>query len=193
MIGLIAFSALASKLPTYTVLLAPWAALLLARGLLAVRPLVSANFFQRTTIITLVLYGFLIVTGVLLYPRFEARIRWNSSMRPIARALRAQHAEVVYLDRYWPGIEFYFGEQVYYVLSREPRERADDNGVCPSLGRPHFVLPTQWKEHIASNAATNIWLVHYSQSGNAPFADARRDTNRREDIAVGDFELLRIK
>src|SRR5207249_2685044 len=84
LVGLIAFSAISSKLPTYTVLLAPWIALLFSRALLAQRQKLSKQTFKRGVLITLVCYGALLLAGMTLYPSFETRLRWNSSMRPIA-------------------------------------------------------------------------------------------------------------
>ena len=130
-VGLCLFSLVNSKLPTYTVVLSPWAMLLVARA-------VCRQSDARPTARRL-LPGFafaaVVLTGAaVLPPLSESRLGPNSSLRQVCRYLRAQGAREVDADHHWPGAEFYLENAHVRYVSRaadNQRERASDPGLTP--------------------------------------------------------------
>ena len=193
--GLIIFSCVSSKLPTYTLPLAPWAGLFMARILLKLQGVISARAFRWLTVTPIAAIGLLGVTVAEMAPRVESGLGLNSSVRETAAWLRAHGTQSIYVDSYWPALEFYFGEEVRYVTPIEPRQRTDDSGVCGGLGDRHFFLPTEWEGSLPGQTGKNVWLVRYNRARNSPF-DARLRRARpffREQTIIGDFWLARIQ
>ena len=163
LVGLVIFSLAGSKLPTYSLTLAPWAALGMAR-LIARWPETEPGPRLWPA------WGFALVAAigiVWLPPRYESRLGANASVRPVCAFLRAHHATRVDADHYWAGLEFYSGAQsVRYVIhidapgENDPlppgvygppvkkrrgrdehhHERVSDPGLSP----PRFVDPVLW-------------------------------------------------
>ena len=192
-VGLVVFSAISSKLPTYTLPLAPWTSVVLARSLLSSSALLLPKTFQRTLIAAggAFLSGLLAVT--LLIPHYESRLGANSSLRPVAKRLTERGAQLVYLDRYWPGLEFYFGEHVRYVVPHEPREDKDDRGFDDALKGTHFCTPEQWRQTLRGDTQTEIWLVRFRRAADSPFDSLIRSSQVTEKETVGDFLIARIR
>lgn len=172
--GLLIFSAAASKLPTYTLTLAPWAALGLARLIgerRAAAPWLAGVFAAVG------------IAGTMLIPRHESALGVNSSTRAVCAYLRARGATRVEADRYWPGMEFYLGDGVprYIVRDKNIRERASDPGLAPD----RFTDPAAW------TPAGGEWLVHLRK--------VRKSRLRAVPLAageswvrLGDFEIGRL-
>lgn len=166
--GLAIFSLAASKLPTYTLTLAPWAALGFAR-------LIPPRLARGVS----VAFVILAVGGVSLISVYESRLGVNSSLRAVCLHLRAHGAQRVEADRYWPGMEFYLGDDLprYIVRDKNLRQRASDFGLPPD----RFTDPAQW------TPTPGEWLVH--------FRKVRRSKLRAVPGAwtrLGDFELLQV-
>jgi 4-amino-4-deoxy-L-arabinose transferase-like glycosyltransferase len=172
--GLCVFSLVSSKLQTYTLTLAPWVALVFARILLW-RPGLSLAGMVRLALLMWVVYG----TGALVAPFYEASWGRNSSMRPVALFLSARGAEVVYADRYWPGLEFYGHEAIYYVGVRPPLEISADAGRVSQ----HFAPRPQRGE--------NAWFVHFRKQSADVFRAWLEDP-AVEKFQLGDFVVGRI-
>lgn len=192
--GLLIFSSISSKLPTYILPLCPWAAVLLARVLLALEAGMLPRAFRRWVTATTAGLVVALLGVIVFYPRFETVIGRNCSMRPIANELRRRGAQLVFTDFYWPGMEFYFGENVRYVVHKPPQQRGDDRGVCPAIGEPHFVLPQEWKRILERNQTVGVWLLHYRKPDNGAFLEFPGDNGAgQERVLMGDFVLVKLR
>lgn len=191
--GLAVFSLMSSKLVTYTVPFAPWAALFCARALISHVTEAQRPGMIRRSLITA--GGFIVfyVTASFALSHWESRLGDNgSSMREIGRALRDRKAAVIYADRYRPGLEFYFGEAVYYVTDNPPRQRPSDTGICEALGEPHFVAPAELAARLQRDATREVWFVRYKRKSNSPLTQALERGGSQETVRVGDFVLNRV-
>ncbi len=205
-VGLVIFSLAGSKLPTYSLTLAPWAALLVARFVARM----EMGFPQ----VLLPLTGFATVSGlVLLAPVYEARLGVNASVRPVCNFLRAQEATDVYVDHYWAGMEFYLPEKaVHYVIhldtpgDNDPlpsgvygppvkkhlgrdehhHERASDHGQQPL----RFVDPVIF---LSQPPSSDHWLVRFRRNADSPFMVIVPTRLRLDDPdafeQIGDFDI----
>lgn len=184
LVGLLVFSLASSKLPTYTVTLAPWAALCLARAVCAAF-VTPANPWPRGALGLAAGFAAVALAGVLVLPRFESALGVNSSLREIARRTQADGPRHVFADRYWPGLEFYLGEaRVSYLVPAERlRERASDPG--PRAG---LFLPPRGDAWLAAAADPDtVWLVRYGKQAHSPFAAWDADPAVSK---LGNFSLL---
>lgn len=179
LLGIVIFSMISSKLPHYTLILAPWAALLMARYFVEQCSEVKNMFVEKAVL------GFAIFTCLasIIIPQYESRLALNSSMREVAQELKKSGAEEVWMDRYWPGMEFYFGKRVIYFTDKVPTELPDETGFCKELGRSHFVSPEKMESLSKERKVVNVWLVHYRK---------QKLKNRALQAVkvVGDFELI---
>jgi len=190
--GLTVFSVLSSKLVTYTLPLAPWAALWCARAIMGrtadeppVRRIRQVYGSAAACAVLFVIASFAL-------PHWESRLGANSTLREVSRQLRLHHAAVAYVDRYAPGMEFYFGESVYYVTGRFPGQIPSDAGTCEMLGEPHFLKPADFAAHVGRQATHDIWLVRYRGRKNSPLCAVLPLAAARETVWVGDFALDRV-
>ena len=182
--GLLVLSLISSKLPTYTLPLAPWAALLLARALLKLRATMAPRAFHWLAAPTL---------AATIAPRLENRFGLNSSVKTISSELQQRGASVVFADRYWPGMEFYFGPKVHYVTGKEPLQRRDDTGFCPEIGDTHFCQLDNWERRLGRIKEPGVWIMHYPRNKNSPFLPYLRDHPSLERVALGNFLLIRVR
>ncbi len=217
-VGLLIFSLASSKLPSYTVILAPWAALGLAR--LIDRP---ATRFPRPFLLVAGGFAVAVLVGAsVLPPRIESRFGVNSTTREVCRFLQAHGARRVDADRYWAGMEFYLGEDVVHSVTRvapvptpnlteemkarrirkaHRRERASDPGTAPD----RFIEPESWPA-LPPGAAVKTsdspggwWLVHFRKQRASPLAatmgqgDAGPSPSPRPTtVRIGDFVLYQM-
>lgn len=190
--GLGVFSLMSSKLVTYTLPFAPWAALFCARALVSRSPTAQrAGVIRRSLITAGGCAGFYLVASFVL-PHWESQLGAGSSVRKVAGELRQRKAAVIYADRYLPGLEFYFGESVYYVTDNIPRQRPSDSGTCEALGEPHFFKPAELAAHLQRDTGHDLWFVRYKRKTNSPLAEALERFNPRETVRLGDFLLDRV-
>ncbi len=193
--GLLVFSLAASKLPTYTLPLLPWAALLFAR-LLCARFDPAVQPWPRLPLAIACGFGGLALAGTLVVPRFESRLGVNSSVREVARLSQAAGPRRVYTDRYWPGMEFYLDEnRVRYLVNPDRiRQRDDDAGRPPGM----FIAPSGdgWRDSPAAERAplpngAEVWLLRFRKQTNSPFAAwARPAEGLGATRRVGQFTLI---
>jgi 4-amino-4-deoxy-L-arabinose transferase-like glycosyltransferase len=188
-IGVTVYSLISSKLVTYTLPFAPWAALLCARWLIGRPAGESRPRLVRRLLGTAAVFSVLYVAVSFALPRWESQLGLSSTLREVGRFLRERHATVAYLDRHMPGMEFYFGEGTYYVVNRAPRQLPSDSGKCEELGEPHFVTAAEFPAHLASHASHAVWLVRYRGRPTSPLAAALPLANERERRRIGDFTL----
>ena len=185
LVGFVVFSLVNSKLPTYTLPLAPWVALGLARLWCAgmdARP--SLGRVLPGAIFALVVLG----TAAFLPDSVESSLGPNSSLRPVCRYLREQGARVVDCDHYWPDVEFYLDDvRVRYVLPANPkqRERPTDPGLHPE----RFVDPTEW---LTRPTGGERWLVRYRRQRDSPFDALPAALAGRKAVTIGEFDLYRL-
>lgn len=186
--GLAVFSLMSSKLVTYTLPFAPWAALLCARVLMqpSAKPQPSWLTWAATACA-----GIFVGLSFAL-PHWESRLGAGSTLREVARELQLRHANLAYVDRFTPGIEFYFGESVFYVTDRIPRQLPSDTGYCDELGESHFVATQDFVAHLARHATNDIWLVRYKAKPDSPLSAALRQSPEHDTVRVGDFTLDRV-
>ena len=184
--GLLIFSCIGSKLSTYTLTLAPWAACWMARAIVADPAAIPrggrfpARFLLPAAAFALVA---LVCVGVL-PRRYASGLGVNSSLREVYRLLQRQGATRVDLDHYWPSAEFYLGTQtVHYLYDLDgpppgaddlPKgngpamierlhERASDPGVAPH----RFVDSEAWPSLPPDGMATDTaqpggwWFVRF--------------------------------
>ena len=204
-VGLVIFSLASSKLPTYTLPLAPWAALLIARPLARFPGGAGVSSAPNSPgwLPLLPAYGFAIlaIVGSLLIPRFESALGVNSSVREVCRFLQLHHVRHADLDHYWPGSEFYLGPRpVRYVIRHDrEQERATDPGLYPGI----FIDPDDWLDLTIGNVRMRgepiqeRWLVRYSKQKGTPFDTffdvIKRSGDGAKIVRIGDFELLRTR
>jgi 4-amino-4-deoxy-L-arabinose transferase-like glycosyltransferase len=190
--GLTVFSLISSKLATYTLPFAPWAALLCARGWLW---LADTGRWRLGTAGRLAIAGgmaasYLIVS--LLAPRWETRFGRSSALRTVADFLRQHDAARVYCDRYWPSLEFYFNEDVHYVLDRAPRQFTDDPGRCAGLGESHFLTRTNWLSNFSQHDPQGVWFLTLKDRSRSPVFAALPSNQITETNRLGDFILYHL-
>lgn len=218
--GLFILSLTASKLSSYTLTLAPWAALLMARA--TVR-LAEAAGVYRPALWIAAGFAAVVLLGVTVLPRrYEARLGVNSSVREVCAFLKAQGATRVDMTGYRPGLEFYLGETtVCYIIRVDGsagvespanggtdgrrtrvtrieryRERASDPGVPPD----RFVEPSSWPQPLPTARKTpverNWWLVRYRRQPWPRFDQGLvQDAAGRRPVKVkriGDFDLYQV-
>ncbi len=176
-VGLLIFSVNGSKLPTYTLVLAPWAALLLARLLLRLpRPERAAGGIVG-------LFALVVLPGAWVFPGWETRLGRNASVREVCRGLDAAGAATALFDAHWPGAAFYrpgAGRVRFVADDQELRERPADPG--PAV--PTFLPPDRWREEAAALPGP-VWTVRYRKARKSPFPPAAPGTG----LVVGDWEL----
>ena len=190
LLGLLAFSLLSSKLPSYILPLSRWVALLYARVIAreAAGPLVPRAV--QACVVLAVLGSVATVAALRVV---DASIGSQSSMRRIGAALRAQGAGLVLVDHYRPGMEIYFGPSVLYLVGRPRREIAGDRGVSAELGRSHFLTAAELGDGAGLDAAEALWVVRRADRP-APELQAfgaRHGVARR--MVVGDFLLEELR
>ena len=174
--GFCVFSLIGSKHATYLLPFAPWAALefarLLERDRVLGRPQVVLSVAGAAALVYLI--------GVSLIPFRESSMGLHSSLRDVAAVLRAHHARGVYSDHFWPSLEVYCGEEVFFTdtAPEEVFEKADDPGE-------HF-------GYIHPERAPSGWFIHYRKATKAPFAAWLADP-RIPKIAIGDFVIGPIR
>lgn len=190
--GLLILSVNSSKLLSYTLPLAPWMALALARILIRAKTLLSENSFRWITCGAPAFLAIVAIAAVILYPRFESRLGINSSLRSVARRLKAKGVQTVLLDKYWPSMEFYLGEQVYYVGKKGPAQSDGDLGFCAAIGESHFLTLENIDQKIHGLSGSDVWLVHFLPRKNSVFAALEKRYQFLERERIGDFELLKV-
>lgn len=190
--GLLVFSIISSKLPTYSLPLAPWIAVLLARGVIQLQALTHPARITRWIRFGLGAYALLLVAANIAAPRFEAALGLNSSMRPVAEALKRHGAQTVLVDRYWPGMEFYFGESVYYLVAKNPRQLRPSARHREPLGVDHFWPIDRWHELLSRGTDFNLWIARYAKAGSSPLLALEQSDLALQRMRVGDFVLSQI-
>jgi len=164
--GLVVFSLISSKLPTYTLPLIPWAALLMARTL--------RDAGTRSLATVAGCAGAAYLAATLVVPHYEASLGRNSSMRPVTAVLRDQGAVVIHTNRYWPGLEFYWGNAVRYTKVRVPLQVHDGT----SSPEDHF--------EDSFTPGPGHWFIHYRKQNTSPYDKWLKDPSIPK-TTVGDF------
>ena len=170
--GFLIFSIIPSKLHTYTLLLAPWVALMMARSLLWEEWLLRSSIFVPLLSATTMLY----VAISLSAPRYESRLGSNSSVKEVTQFLRQHGAVGLHADRIWPGLIFYWPHDVHFTGVVPPKEiRSDVENLTL-----HFEASPQIR--------SGDWFIHYRKQSENPF---RLWTgNPKAPIwNIGDFEV----
>lgn len=191
-VGLLIFSLISSKLPTYTLPIAPWIAVLLARSLIKLQTEILPIKLRRWIYATLAVYVSILIAIVVAAPRFESRLGANSSMRPVASALRERGAQRVFMDQYWPGMEVYFGERVVYVVGQSQRQLRLTGEDQELTGAEHFRSIETWKKMAERWEDGDAWLVRYVKNRNSPFNEIENSSRAKEKIQIGNFVLSKI-
>ena len=220
LVGVGIFSCIGSKLPTYTLTLAPWAALCMARSIVGGRVPAAGGRFPKRRLVPAVGFAAVALVCVAVLPgRYQSRLGVNSSLQDVYRLLRQKGATRVDLDHYWPSAEFYLGPQTVHYLydldgpppgtlpavpQGEPaaierlHERASDPGVAPH----RFVNSEDWPTLPPDGVTANTnrpggwWFVRFHIRPKPKFDAllANPDPARRpvEVARFGDFDVYRI-
>jgi hypothetical protein len=154
-VGFGVFSLVGSKLPTYTLTLAPWAALVMARLVAGER------LFFRTPVLVAVAgaTALIYVVLILLAPSRQSGWGRNSSLKNVAEFLHRQGAAGIHADHFWPSLEFYWGENTHYTGVVPPTEiddKTDDPGE-------HF------EESSTPVIRKGDWFIHYRPQIASPY------------------------
>lgn len=172
--GLVVFSLIASKLPTYTLPLAPWSALMMTRLLMREPRFFSPPILAGVLVGVTAIY---IAIGFIL-PGYESVLGRNSSVRPVVEFLRQQGATEIHADRLIFGLEFYGGEDVHF----------DD--VLPPLEIFEHSVDNDPAKHFDSAPVDVIkphgWFIHYQKQPESPFNKWISDP-RVPKTVIGDF------
>ena len=195
--GLLIFSLAASKLPTYTLTLAPWAALGMARLICRLpAPAAQKTAFHLPAALLAGGFATAMIAGVLIIPRREAALGVNSSLRAICNYLQKRGAHRVHADQYWPGMEFYLGDDAvrYVAENKHQRERSSDPGVPPA----RFIDPRAWSAletavEPPGSPARDLWLVHFRKRRHSPFgALLSQALEQHTTKTIGQFDLIHV-
>jgi hypothetical protein len=217
-VGLIIFTLVSSKLPTYTLSLMPWAALLMARPI-ARRAEPGRGRGRWPFLLPGVGFAVLACAVLLLFPRYETRLGINSSLRRVCRYLAVQHPRRVDVDHYWPSMEIYLpSTPVYYVVRDDAEtarreaargygkvheqryhERPSDAGLPPnrfSEITPWPALPMQDPQAKALSDG-EMYFVRFAAQKDSPF-NAFIDRSAEEHppelmLSDGDFRVYRTR
>lgn len=193
LLGLLLLSIASTKLPTYTLPLAPWAALLFARWL---HPrLAAADGARWRGGCALVGGGSVaLALGLSLYvPTIETRLGGPTTLREVAATLREAGARTAIAASYHPGLEYYFGERVLHLRGAPPRQLRDDAGCDATLGRDHFMTPAEFLAEGPAGLGPDTWFVVARRKRDAAIETmlARWADGRR--LAVGDYDLIGLR
>jgi 4-amino-4-deoxy-L-arabinose transferase-like glycosyltransferase len=171
-LGFIVFSLIPSKLHTYTLPLAPWIALVMARSLLLEGTLLRRSIIVPILSATTILYAAI----SLMAPRYESRLASNSSVKEVAQFLRQHEAGGLHSDRLWPGLVFYWPQNVHFTGVVPPVEIRSDakNSIL------HFEPSPQ--------VHAGDWFIHYRKQSENPFRSWTDNPNAQKWI-IGDFEV----
>ncbi len=189
-VGLVLFSLVNSKLPTYTLPLAPWVSLLIAR---VIRVDTQANP-TPASLLPGGAFAVCVVVGAWLLPaRIESQLGPNSSLRPVCEYLRSQGARDIESDHYWPDMEFYLQDaRIRYVLraSANQKERPSDAGLVPD----RFVDPADWlvRQSGPDLPPGERWLVRFRGQRDSPFDAMLPMGAERRTASIGEFDLYRV-
>lgn len=183
---LVIFSAISSKLITYTLPGVPMLAVAVG-SLMRKRQFSFRNADERWLAIGAVLAAALVLT----LPLVESDLGSNSSTRKAVEQTRALGAKGWISDRFLPGLEFYGGESVWYVNTDSLVQVDDSKGQSP---KDHF-LEAEEAHRFVSRWDRDLWLV---QAGKLlPHWKQRLIEERSEPdtppLKVGNFLLWKLK
>ena len=170
-VGFGVFSLIGSKLPTYTLTLAPWAALVMGR-------LVVEAFGWERISVPLAVAGTSAVVYLalsLIAPRYEMDWGRNSSLKAVTEYLHRQNAAGIHVDRFSPSLEFYWGETVRYTGILPPTEISDKVDD-----------PDEHFESSALHHQKGDWFIHYEDKSKSPF-DPWLNDPRVPKTRIGNF------
>ncbi|MDR1192067.1 MAG: glycosyltransferase family 39 protein [Verrucomicrobiales bacterium] len=186
--GLLVFTLNSSKLPTYTLTIAPWTGLALARLFVC-----RANERWQTislTVTGLFCVGLLAVHQWVYLPRYQSSIGANSSLREVAATLNRDGARAVVLDRYWPGMEIYFSGDIIYTVNNPVWQRVTDRSVL-AAGRDVRFVPVE--ELRFDELPPELWLVHYRKVSRKALEFFNLPPDAADGEVIGDFTLWKIR
>jgi len=171
-VGLLVFSAVPSKMYTYTLPLAPWTALAMSRVLMAEVVLVETPVLAGMVGATAVAY----VAIALAAPHYESKQGRNSSLAQVTAFLHQQGAKGVHADHLWPSLEFYWSEDFHFTGVVAPVEiPADQAHVAEHFESAVPVVPGQGN-----------WFIHYRKQEENPFRKWMKDPATPK-TTIGDF------
>ncbi|MDF1738958.1 MAG: glycosyltransferase family 39 protein [Verrucomicrobiales bacterium] len=130
---LVIFSCVSSKLITYSLpgvpLIAAWTGLMISE---------QSEAFRKKCVILFFAAGITLLIAGTLMPRFEDQVGRSSSIRKAVAIAKEQGADFLISDRFRPSLEFYFGENVWYITETDLTQAKD---VAGQFIAAHFVLP----------------------------------------------------
>ncbi len=179
---LVIFSCVSSKLVTYSLpgvpLIAAWTGYMIAGQSEAFRKKCTALFF--TACVTLIIAGTLM-------PIFENKVGRSSSVRKAAAIAKENGADFLISDSIRPSLEFYFGENVWYVTTADITQAEGVKGQ--DLGA-HFISPELIRNKVEQLDA-DVWLLDYPHR--SQHWEEILISSAFEKIEVGSMNLWHIK
>lgn len=188
------FSAVSSKLITYVITGLPYlTAVTGCRLSAAVSGYGAQHRRKAVTGLTLAAGAGMVVVALAL-PALESRLGRNSSLRLPIETVREQGADWVVCDEFWPGAEFYFGENVWFVDVKDILQVHDLEGQFP---QKHFLTKSEAAERVAG-VSGSVWLIQIRDHAAKPQKWERQLLAGRQDpdgapLEVGDFVLSKLK
>ena len=182
---LLIFSFVSSKLVTYTLTGVPFLAAAVG-SLIHSQPL---RWKAWPTRIALVMSVAFLITAPSIY-FLEDRLGSNSSVRRAAKHAKEVGVELLIFDRHRPGAEFYFGENVIYVNTKDIVQVDEAKGQNP---HEHFTTAAEMLDRI--NATTGgVWYVQTLVEQPGWGRDLVQKYSAGERMTwSGDFRVWRIK
>lgn len=181
---LLIFSFVSSKLITYTLPGVPLLAVYIG-SLLSPQSFSFRNRFGAISLLAVaVAAGFLIAL-----PRLESSLKNNSSTRKAIATAQEQGADWIISDRYFPGMEFYAGEQVLYVEVEDIMQVKAAPGQNPA---DHFINGGELQKMV-KRSDQSFWMIQVRKT-QAEWQKKLIALNPdASPITVGSFTLWKIK
>jgi 4-amino-4-deoxy-L-arabinose transferase-like glycosyltransferase len=170
--GFIVFSLIPSKQHTYTLPLAPWVALLMARALAPVSGRVLGGVAGAVGAL------YLTLALVMALPKYQVDLGRNSSVAPVVNFLRTHGAQGLESDRFYAGLLFYGGGDVHFIDVIAPVEISGET-------------TTHFNSFSSVPFRTQDWFLHYRGQSETPFAGWLKDPHV-EKFTLGDFVVGRV-
>jgi hypothetical protein len=118
-------------------------------------------------------------------------LKRNSSVRQAIQFARDQGAELILMDDYWPGAEFYFDGPIWYVNAKDLTQA---EVVMGQNRERHFLEKTEVTTRQESIDA-NVWLIQFREKPlrweQRLTSEAAREHLRRS--KVGAFQVWEIR
>lgn len=179
---LVIFSFVSSKLATYSLpgapLIAAWTGYMISEQSEGFRKKCSGLFFAACFT--------LLVAGTAM-PMLEEKVGRSSSVRKAVAIAEENGADFLISDSNRPGLEFYFGENVWYVTMADITQAKDVQGQNIDA---HFVSPELIREKV-KRLDGDVWLLDYPHR--SQLWEQKLISSALDKIEVGSMTLWHLR